>query len=447
MAETVAGFPFWELAFDERGEPRDPAAIAAFLAEVPAQGLTDLFIFSHGWNNDRELAENLYRRFFGAMRHVLNDPALPKRRQARIGTAGVIWPAILFPDERPEEAGDGAAGLAGGAAGLGDGGSEGDLAAELKKVFTSPQEQATVDELVLMLEERPRDEGALKEFKAKLASLIDPGEVDDASPDVLEGRGTLTDDSEWRDVFDALADDEPAPEDAGGAAGFGDVFDRLWRGAKGALRVTTYWKMKNRAGLVGTKGLGPLVGRLAAAAPGLAVHLLGHSFGARLVSYTVAALPEPTAGRRSSVKSLFLLQGAFSHFTFADSLPFDRRRKGDLAGMAARVDGPLLTTHSLKDSAVGRAYPLASIVARQDASAAGDPLFRWGAMGHDGAQEVSARSVDLGKAGTAYPFEPGRWVNLDGNRVIVNGGPPAGAHSDIVHPHTAWAALAAAGIG
>jgi hypothetical protein len=37
-------------------------------------------------------------------------------------------------------------------------------------------------------------------------------------------------------------------------------------------------------------------------------------------------------------------------------------------------------------------------------------------------------------------------VNLDGNRVIVRGAPPLGSHGDIVYPHTAWAALAAAGI-
>jgi len=199
--------------------------------------------------------------------------------------------------------------------------------------------------------------------------------------------------------------------------------------------------------VVGKKGLGPLLARLHQAAPDLRVHLLGHSFGARLVSYSLAGLPQPAAGQASPVKTLYLLQGAFSHFAFADQLPFDQNRKGDLAGMAARVDGPLLTTHSLKDSAVGRAYPLASVIARQDASAAGDPLFRWGAMGHDGAQAVSAAKAFLGKAGTPYAFQAGKWLNLDGNQVIVNGGPPSGAHSDIIHPHTAWAALAAAGIG
>ena len=243
-------------------------------------------------------------------------------------------------------------------------------------------------------------------------------------------------------ILDALST-PPDDDTGGGAASFGSVTGRLWGGAKNSLRVTTYWKMKNRAGIVGKTGLGPLVGKLRDAAPNLNVHLLGHSFGARVVSYSLAGLPDPPAGAKSPVKSLFLLQGAFSHFAFADALPFDTSRKGDLAGMAARVDGPLLTTHSLKDLAVGTSYPLASVLAGQDASDATDSMYRWEGMGHDGAQAVSADGTPLGGVKTKYDFASGKWLNLDGNQIIVNGAAPSGAHSDIVHPEIAWAALLA----
>jgi hypothetical protein len=143
---------------------------------------------------------------------------------------------------------------------------------------------------------------------------------------------------------------------------------------------------------------------------------------------------------------LYLLQGAFSHFAFAKKLPFDFSRGGDLAGMDARVDGPLITTHSLFDLAVGSAYPLASFVARQDASAATDADYRWGAMGHDGAQIVGAQSLPLNAPRNQFSFKPGMWLNLDGNQVIKTGGLPSGAHSDIIHPETAWVALAGAGL-
>ena len=440
MTQTVAGFPFWKLEYNEDGQPEDAAQLDAFVDEVKAQGLTDVFIFSHGWNNDPTTALSLYQRFFGEMRKLLDDTSIPKRRDAKIGTAGVIWPSIKWPDDESAES-------AGGAVSLGAGDSGGDLFEELKKVFKTDQQQRILADLEQLLDRKQRSEAALKQFKATLSQLVGKPGPKSSSPDNLEQRGVLAGDDNWREVFEALADQEPEGDSTGGAAGFGDQFKRLWNGAKAALRVATYWQMKERAGVVGKTGLALLIARLHEASPNLGVHLLGHSFGARLVSYALAGLPESQVGSKSPVKSLFLLQGAFSHFTFAEALPFDKKRKGELVGMASRVDGPLLTTHSLKDLAVGTAYPLASVVAGQDAADQADTLFRWGAMGHDGAQAVDAKQTLLLKPGAAYPFEAGKWTNLDANKVIINGGPPSGAHSDIVHPHTAWAALAAAGIG
>ncbi|MGH3665464.1 MAG: serine-threonine protein kinase, partial [Egibacteraceae bacterium] len=247
-------------------------------------------------------------------------------------------------------------------------------------------------------------------------------------------------------VFTRFAAEAPGGDSAGGAAGLGDFAGRLWDGAKEALRQLTYWQMKKRAAVVGKEGLGPLVGRLAAATPELRIHLIGHSFGGRLACFTLAGLPAAALRPASPVKSVLVLQGAFSHFAFADALPHDRSRGGALKGMAARVDGPLVVTHTTFDKAVGTFYPLASISARDDAAALEDRLYRWGAMGHDGAQAVPADTVPLGRVGQAYAFRPGRFCNLDGNRIITRGGPPSGAHSDILHPEIAWAAVAAAGL-
>ena len=59
---------------------------------------------------------------------------------------------------------------------------------------------------------------------------------------------------------------------------------------------------------------------------------MGHSFGARLVSYALAGLPANQTGSASPVKSLTLIQGAFSHFTFASSLMFDPTRARRIGG-------------------------------------------------------------------------------------------------------------------
>jgi hypothetical protein len=445
MPTTIAGFPFWELRFKEAGEPADSTAVANFIKEVKAQNLTDLFIFSHGWNNTPAAADILYRGFFGEMQKLLDNPNILKRRAATIGTAGVFWPSIKWPDEEAVDSVGGAASLSG------DGAGE-DLFVELKKVFTTPQQQQTLDELSALLDEQQRNEAALKQFKVKLRELVSESSIDESSPDSLEQQAILYDDDNWEDIFDSLANTEPMEESAGGAAaGFGDRFGCLWRGARGALRTATYWQMKERAGVVGRRGLGPLVGQLHRDNHDLKVHLIGHSFGARLVSYALAGLPDPPPGRKSPVKSLFLLQGAFSHFTFAAQLPFDQNRKGELGGMSSRVDGPLLATHTLRDLAVGHSYPIASFLGRQDASRISDideyVRSRWGAMGYRGAQGADAEEVQLAAAGFAYACKPGKWINLDGNQVIVKGETLSGAHSDIIYPHTAWVALSAAGIG
>ena len=435
MADNLAGFPFWVLRFDENGAPKDNS-IATFLQQLPSAGLTDLLIFSHGWNNDETTAMDLYTRFFGEIRKLIDDPTIAKRPNVSIGVAGVVWPSILFPGDTPT------AGAGGGAASFTPGEEQASLESELPKVFSSPEQQPIVQELLAMLREQSSDQDQLLVFRDKLAALIKGTETSSAQDDIEAHAITTTSDADWMRILDALST-PPDDDTGGGAADFGSIAGRLWGGAKNSLRVTTYWKMKNRAGIVGKNGLGPLLGKIQATAPNLNVHLLGHSFGARVVSYSLAGLPDPPAGAKSPVKSLFLLQGAFSHFAFADALPFDTSRKGDLAGMAARVDGPLLTTHSLKDLAVGASYPLASVLSGQDASDAADSMYRWEGMGHDGAQAVSADDKPLGSVKTKYNLASGKWLNLDGNQIIVNGGPPSGAHSDIVHPEIAWAALLA----
>ncbi|HXJ25584.1 MAG TPA: hypothetical protein VNH17_07785, partial [Streptosporangiaceae bacterium] len=215
-------------------------------------------------------------------------------------------------------------------------------------------------------------------------------------------------------------------------------------GMKEALRQLTYFQMKDRAGTVGQQGLGPFLGDLASHSAGLRVHLIGHSFGGRLVSFTLAGLP---AGKPSPVASLTLLEGAFSHFAFAASLPQDKGRSGALKGMMARVNGPLLACFSSFDLALAIFYPVASMTSGDDAAGLTDALkFRFGGMGHDGAQAVGAAAVAVKKVGQPYQFTAGKFTNIDCSSVVKKGDPPSGAHSDIVHPELGWAMLTAAGL-
>jgi len=421
--ETLTGFPFWEIEFDAEGQVARTAEADRIAREIAAQHVTDLFLFSHGWNNDRRDARSLYERFFAAARDVLTVRAV--RAGVTVGVAGVIWPSILFPDDAP-------AGQAGGLASVGETGAGGDAIDELKKVF--PDQGPALDQMRTLLETQPSDEQALKTFQRLLGSLAPSSRTDEG----VDDEAVLREPAER--VFEAMSELAPAGARVA-TAGLGDRFQQLWTGAREALRATSYWTMKERAGHVGERGVGPLVGRVRQESPAIRVHLVGHSFGARVVSFSLKGLQPTDVGQASPVKSLTLLQGAFSHFAFASELPHDRTRSGALAGMASRVDGPILVTHSEHDLAVFERYPQASLIARQDAAAAEDLRFRYGGMGGTGAQAVNAGAESIREVGHPYVVSPGTFLNLDGNQVITAGEPPSGAHSDIFHPEIAWAVV------
>lgn len=441
MGDTVAGLAYFELGFDAHGALQSGSD--ALLSALPQGGATDVFVMSHGWNNAPWRARRLYERFFGEI-----AKQLPAGRT--VAVAGVLWPSMRWPDE-PDPVSDQDAG---GAASMQRRElPDGEVVAALKDVF--PDRGDVLDELGGLLDTRPNDPAQLGRFQALVDELTTPPEPGSGPEENQEQVLLETPPAEAFTRAARQADPRRrgrATElDAGGAAG-GDLggsaapgLDRLWNGAKQVLRQATYWEMKKRAGTVGTVGLGPLLAQLHAGAPELRIHLIGHSFGARLVSYALLGLggdpPQP-----SPVKSVFLIQAAFSHYAFADSLPHDPKRAGALAGMQRRVDGPLVVTHSVHDDAVGRLYPAASASAAQDAAALADVLLPWMALGHDGAQAVAALGAPLGAPGTGYELRRGEFLNLDGDDVIVEGGPPSGAHSDIIHPQIAWAALAAAGL-
>jgi hypothetical protein len=427
---TIAGFPYWEVEFDEAGRLTVPRGAPSVAGEVRSGPITDLFVLCHGWNNSRRKARELFTSFFQEMQDVLDQRgAAPDRRT---GVMGAIWPSMRWADELA------ASPVAGTASFEAEPTSEGDLVTELGQVYRDPAQQATLAELARLLEEQPEDHAELERFQRLLSDLVPPsGAMDDTE----EAGSSLLVDGPMDEVFDLLGDESEISAPVG-AVSLDSPFRKLWAGAKEGLRQATYWQMKHRAGEVGRNGLGPLIGTINERQPGMRVHLQGHSFGARVVSFALAGLPEGA----SPVKSMLLVQGAFSHYAFADQLPHDTARRGALAGMASRVDGPIVATHSIHDAAVGRLYPLASILAKQDAAAFDDFLARWRAIGHDGAQAVQADEVELGPVGTRYPYIAGGFMNLNGNNIIREGEGPSGAHSDVFHPEIAWAALTAAKI-
>ncbi len=472
----IANLPFWELVYDGDGHP-EAAAEATFLREAREKGITDVIVFAHGWNTNRTAATRLYEGFFRVLARQLQH--VPAGRTTKVGLVGVMWPSQRWSDEPiPDfDAPARAAGDGGGAASVTDEprgevvlSAELDAAtlADLKETF--PASADVLDDIAALLagprttETEAEFLRLMKELAAREGATHPDAEVDrDDGEEVRDGTeranldaaepGMLLDDpSELFDRFgEQLAETlllagVDVAGDGDGAAGLGDLFGKTWNGAKEALRQLTYWQMKNRAGTVGRRGLGPMLGRLNAAMPGVRVHLVGHSFGARLVSYALAGMP---AGLNPSpVKGVTLIQGAFSQWAFASQLPFAAGKKGALDGALARIDGPLAVVHSRHDGAVGTFYPLASMAARDNSAGIGDANSPWGGIGANGAQGVQARrdSVRGAGPGNTYPFVAQRALNVDASDIVREGRPPVGAHSDIVHPELTWIVLSAGGI-
>ena len=433
------------ITFDAEGHV-DQDEEEQLVAQLREHAVTDVVMFSHGWNNDEAAAASLYERWSELLiAHVAAG--------REVGFVGIRWPSQLWRDvpipdfdPTPSGAATGGAGLNETVTAAADGPA---LSAEqlddLKTLF--PGGSAELDEIADLLAAEPSQSRAdqmlalMRRFNDAVTVESTDGEApESARPGMLESGRTAN------EVFGAYANALVVSgvdvSGVGGGAGLGDQLGKLWHGAKEALRGLSYWQMKNRAGVVGANGLGPLIGRIAAnhdfSTP--RIHLVGHSFGARVVSFALAGLPP---GDPSPVKSVTLLEGAFSRFAFADVLPFDSTStSGALAGKLARVDGPVTVCFSSHDTALSVSYPLASLASGDDSAGVSDPLFRWRAIGSLGAYDAPTLFVD--RVGTSYPFAPGAILNVDSSAVVKTGPPPSGAHSDIFHPELAWIVASAA---
>jgi hypothetical protein len=402
---------------------------------------------SHGWGNSEEMADQLYD---GMFRLLDASPDVPS--SARY--LGVYWPSLWFPDPpaegqrelartpatTPPPPGQVDAAVSGKAiaASLSDG-----FAAADRADLTRMGELVDAGIKGVEKGESPDvQQQRLDEFHALL------GKVFATTP---AGSGTTAEDSGEAVLFTT---DDPkaaygklstvmgsAPESD--TQGIGDFFGKVWNGAKDALRVGSYFQMKGRAGDVGRSGLGSFLVALHTAAPQVRVHLIGHSFGARLVAFSLAGIDSP---EQSPVASLTLVQGAFSHWSFSDGSS-DLGIQGALSGLQNRVKGPLCATFTTADWAVGNWYPKASFLAQQD-NQDSEMASRWGGMGADGYQGVTARVVSLPLTGQET-FVAGEFHRADANFVINDTSQSAfaGAHSDIQKPEVAGLIVAAARAG
>ncbi len=432
------------IAFDANGRERSLAEglqSETAVGELKSEPVTDVFLFSHGWQGDVPAARQQYNRWIGAMAGCTSDIA---RVNAARGGAfrplmiGVHWPSLAFGDEALGAGGDSFAAPSS----AGDSATPVDLDAEVESM---------IDAYAARIAETPAARDALRVIFAKAIDDVAPDQLPPevvAACEVLDRESGLGSGGESAEPDSDREDFDPEAvyatvqeEDAVNFAGFG------FGGLLALPRTLSFWKMKARARTFGEGGGHELLRSLVqAAGPDVRFHLVGHSFGCIVVSSMIAG-PKGRSSLVRPVNTLILIQGALSLWSYSPEIPTAPGRPGYFHPIVRDgwVRGPIVTTQSEHDVAVGRWYPLAAGVKKQVDYH--DQLPKYGAVGSFGlcGLDALAHFGTLKAVSDEYDFQHGQIYNLESSAVIAEDqGMFVGAHSDFAHPevgHAVWSAV------
>ena len=440
--KNIPAFPYFPVQFDKEAKLFSPAEVDALTSHLGQAHTTDLIVISHGWNNDMTEADALYEEFFSNAADLVAKGKVPAVAGRKFAVMGVLWPSKKFADKEL---------IPSGAAGIASTIEVAELRTKLDALadaFDTLDATGKIQQLKALLPKLEDSDAACREFAEVARSLVQPstGDDEDGSRDFMTMKPL--------DLFKALT--QPisyvavqAPDTSGGAAGLGigigietgnaaglgDFVSGVLSGARNLLNLTTYYQMKERAGRIGAEGVNPILRQIRAAHPALRIHLVGHSFGGRVVTAAVAGVDDATV---LSANSMSLLQAAFSHHGFATNWDgkggngFFRRVVGRNA-----ISGPVIITCTSNDRAVGIAYPIASLVAGQTAAGLGDKDSKYGGIGRNGAQKTpEAVDSEMVEDGAPYALQPGKLHNLNADEFVKD-------HGDVSNPCVAYAVLSA----
>jgi hypothetical protein len=434
---------YYLVCVDAAGAERadDPDGVKGRMIQRVTEALakepyTDVFLMSHGWMGDVPAAIRQYDRWVAAMATCKND--IERATKVRPGfrplLVGFHWPSLPYGDEEMS-AGSGVSFSTPGAA-------------------VAPNMAALIDTYADRIANTAAARKALETIFAAAAVDTAPPELSREVAEAyrvidreagLGSGGPANGPGSDREPFDPEGAYQSALEESEvsfGSFGLGPML--------GILRNLSFFKMKDRARLVGETSVYTLLTNLQRVAMdtgrNVRFHLMGHSFGCIVISATLAgpsdeAIIEP-------VHSALLVQGALSFWSYCSDIPHAKGNPGYFRRIidAKRVSGPIVTTQSEHDTAVCKAYPAACFV-RGDVAFAPGEFPKYGALGAFGVRGPGVDAVDLKMVEWNQPcaFEPGRIYNIESSHYIAKmEGLGSGAHNDIAHPqvaHALWSAV------
>jgi hypothetical protein len=421
------------LEFDEHGSI-DSETAKRLTRLLDGPGIEDLVVMSHGWKNDKKDATQLYGTLWA---NTCTNFAAGKPQ--RIIVAGVLWPAKAFTTDFD-------------AAALTTAGPGGTLAAAGGGAVTDLPKQdfeRLLDEFSSFIGES----GAQAIAAARTAAMglttnachalvsqgaaavaLDPRSLDtelarDASPIA----DALAEPTNAQLLLSNLAQTpqlklSPTVETT---MGLGSAVQGLIAGSRAAvgrfLNQLTYYEMKKRSGIVGLSLANAVLARLTPALP-IRLHLVGHSFGGRLVTATANQL---TATGNLELFSVTVLQGAYSHNALA------RQVKPGLAGafpsVVGKPTGPISITHTHNDIACTFYYAIASRLSRDITKDIGDAADEFGAMGANGPQKLQPGVAEPDDTTQAFAPKRGKVNTFLADQFIIKTA-ETDAHNNITNP-------------
>jgi hypothetical protein len=431
MLRTPDGveFPWYMIPFDKRGSCTAPLTRVDLFRQLREGRFTHIYLFSHGWNNDWKTAIGAYEDFMAGYMQMRRASNLPPPQPYRPLLIGVYWPSasLVLPWEKPPQI-----------AGATTFDRDDTLVADHQQCV-----EAIADELAD--EQRDRfyelsqldrlDANAARELAQLLAPVYGAGDEETGDNSRVTPESLL---EAWNAVASSSDDDDEEVEDdldefgtVDGGVGEPDAAFLSYLNPRFAVRMASVWQMKDRAGRVGVVGVGPLL-RSALSACDASVHLIGHSYGCKVL--LTAVCKEPLT---RSVQSMLLLQPAVSCLCFADDVD-GHGTPGGFRSAFDRIDQPILSTFSRHDFPLTKVFHLALRRKRDlgEQRIAGAPPSRYAALGGYGPFGCGAQAeeVEIKLPGNEYDI---------GNQQVevfgLRGHEHIGGHNGVSNRSTYWA--------